>query len=267
MVKRILTIGGSDPFAGGGIQTDLKTFENHQLFGLSALTSIGILDASGEFILQGIAPELLERQLASIQQMSSLDGIKIGLLHSVENVKIVGEFLKSKMNMPIVLDPVLAFKETRSTGNQEYIEALIQHVFPYATIITPNLREAALLSGLEIHTQEQMQQAAERIYALGAESVVIKGGAGFPGQETIELFYNGSQTTCYQKAKLDAVTVNGAGCAFSSAIASNLVDGQELEEALKNSKDYVYQSILNGVPMSDGSGSVWFGNKEGKTIG
>lgn len=268
MVKRILTIGGSDPFAGGGIQTDLKTFENHQLFGLSALTSIGMLDTSGNFLLEGVSPELLERQLASIQQMSSLDGIKIGWLHSVENVRITSEFLKKQTDLPIVLDPVLAFKETQSTGSRQYIEALIQYLFPYAAIVTPNLREAALLSGVEIQTEEQMQQAAEKIYKLGAGSIVIKGGADFPGQEAVELFYNGNEMMRYKKAKLDSTTVNGAGCAFSSAIAANLVYGRSLQEALINSKDYVYHSIINGVRMADGSGSVWHGSAEGgPTIG
>ena len=116
-MKRILTIGGSDPFAGGGIQTDLKTFEDFGLFGLSALTSIGVLDTNGRFILESIPSELLERQLASIDQMTSLDGIKIGLLNSSEAIMVVRDFIKAKQNIPIILDPVLAFKETETVIN------------------------------------------------------------------------------------------------------------------------------------------------------
>ncbi len=146
-MKRILTIGGSDPFAGGGIQTDLKTFEDFGLFGLSALTSIGVLDTNGRFILESIPSELLERQLASIDQMTSLDGIKIGLLNSSEAIMVVRDFIKAKQNIPIILDPVLAFKETETVINQLYISQLIEELFPLVTMITPNLAEAALLSG------------------------------------------------------------------------------------------------------------------------
>ncbi len=146
-MKRILTIGGSDPFAGGGIQTDLKTFEDFGLFGLSALTSIGVLDTNGQFILESIPSELLERQLASIDQMTTLDGIKIGLLNSSEAIMVVRDFIKAKQNIPIILDPVLAFKETETVINQLYISQLIEELFPLVTMITPNLAEAALLSG------------------------------------------------------------------------------------------------------------------------
>ncbi len=146
-MKRILTIGGSDPFAGGGIQTDLKTFEDFGLFGLSALTSIGVLDTNGRFILESIPSELFERQLASIDQMTTLDGIKIGLLNSSEAIMVVRDFIKAKQNIPIILDPVLAFKETESVINQLYISQLIEELFPLVTMITPNLAEAALLSG------------------------------------------------------------------------------------------------------------------------
>ncbi len=146
-MKRILTIGGSDPFAGGGIQTDLKTFEDFGLFGLSALTSIGVLDTNGRFIPESIPSELFERQLASIDQMTTLDGIKIGLLNSSEAIMVVRDFIKAKQNIPIILDPVLAFKETESVINQLYISQLIEELFPLVTMITPNLAEAALLSG------------------------------------------------------------------------------------------------------------------------
>ncbi len=128
-MKRILTIGGSDPFAGGGIQTDLKTFEDFGLFGPSALTSIGVLDTNGRFILESIPSELLERQLASIDQMTSLDGIKIGLLNSSEAIMVVRDFIKAKQNIPIILDPVLAFKETETVINQWYISAAHRRTF------------------------------------------------------------------------------------------------------------------------------------------
>ena len=111
------------------------------------MTSIGVLDTNGRFILESIPSELLERQLASIDQMTSLDGIKIGLLNSSEAIMVVRDFIKAKQNIPIILDPVLAFKETETVINQWYISQLIEELFPLVTMITPNLAEAALLSG------------------------------------------------------------------------------------------------------------------------
>ena len=108
-MRKILTIGGSDPFAGGGIQSDLKTFENFQLFGMSALTCVGMLDENNAFLLENLPAKWLEQQLASIQKMTDLAGIKIGLLHSLEAIMIVRDFLKKHPQIPIVLDPVLAF--------------------------------------------------------------------------------------------------------------------------------------------------------------
>nr|MBC9708992.1 hydroxymethylpyrimidine/phosphomethylpyrimidine kinase [Enterococcus sp.] len=168
-MKRILTIGGSDPFAGGGIQTDLKTFEDFGLFGLSALTSIGVLDTNGRFILESIPSELFERQLASIDQMTTLDGIKIGLLNSSEAIMVVRDFIKAKQNIPIILDPVLAFKETESVINQLYISQLIEELFPLVTMITPNLAEAALLSGQALPSSLiEMIHLAKELTASGA---------------------------------------------------------------------------------------------------
>ena len=127
-MRKILTIGGSDPFAGGGIQSDLKTFENFQLFGMSALTCVGMLDENNAFLLENLPAKWLEQQLASIQKMTDLAGIKIGLLHSLEAIMIVRDFLKKHPQIPIVLDPVLAFKETTSLPCITLISTLSKNI-------------------------------------------------------------------------------------------------------------------------------------------
>ncbi|HBL1545499.1 TPA: hydroxymethylpyrimidine/phosphomethylpyrimidine kinase [Enterococcus faecium] len=259
-MKRILTIGGSDPFAGGGIQTDLKTFENFGLFGLSALTSIGALDINERFMLESISLELLKRQLVSIDKMTSLDGIKIWLLNSSEAIMVVRDFIKTKQNIPIILDPVLAFKETEAVINQLYISQLIEELFPLVTMITPNLAEAALLSGQALPSSlTEMIHLAKELTASGTKNIVIKGGTRMAGDEAVDLLYSIDHYEVFSHKKIDTTTVNGAGCAFSSAITANLVLGADFTKAVAESKKFVAHCISNGVLMNDHTGSVWSG--------
>lgn len=255
MTKHILTIGGSDPFSGGGIQTDLKTFENYQLFGLSTLTCIATAEES-KFVIHDVAEEIVASQLATIPQ-DFIDGIKIGLIHNLKSIAVIKTFLENQKNIPIVLDPVLAFKETKSIGEKEYIRALIEELFPLATIITPNLKEAELLTGHEIKTVAEMQTAAEELFLLGPKAVVIKGGNRLVGDTAVDVYFDGKVKKVFSKEKVLAVTTNGAGCSFASGIASGLVLKKNLIESVEVSKQYVHESIATGVKIDATFGSVW----------
>lgn len=261
-MKKILTIGGSDPFAGGGIQSDLKTFENYHHFGMSVLTCVGMLNNEGDFILQNISPEWLKQQLVSINQMVNLDGIKIGLLNSMAAIDVVTEFIKKQIDIPIVLDPVLAFKETDDLAQDTYSKYLVDQLFPLADVVTPNLKEAALLTGKKDSSQvDEIQKMAEEIYSFGSRSVVVKGGAGVFGEDAIDVLYSAAGCENFRLKKKTSALVNGAGCTFSSAITANLANGISLSKSVANSKKYVYQCIINGVMMKDGTGSVWSGGE------
>lgn len=257
MTKTVLTIAGSDTLAGGGLQSDVKTFENYRLFGLTAITCIATMK-NEQFEITDLPTELLKDQLRTIKENLSIDGIKIGLVHQLESLEIVKNFLRT-FDGPIVLDPVMAFKETNRVYSDTYREKLIE-LFPYAAVITPNLKEAEILSQQKISNLTEMEQAAERIIALGAQSVVIKGGERLSGDLASDLFYDGQKFENFSKPKLANVTINGAGCTFASAIAANLVSGKTLIPAISESKEYVYQGIKNGVLLKNGEGNVWFGD-------
>lgn len=257
MTKTILTIAGSDTLAGGGLQADLKTFEDYQLFGLTAITCIAVVK-NNQFEIHDLPVSLLQDQLDTIKQEVDLSAIKLGLIHDVTALSIVQNFLQS-FDGPVVLDPVMAFKETDQVYSQTYRAKLIQ-LFPFATIVTPNLKEAELLSQQKITTLDEMKQAAKIIVDLGAAAVVIKGGERLTGEQASDLFYDGHQFKLLSKPKLAKETINGAGCTFASAIASNLVLGKNLETAIADSKEFVYQSILNGINLKNGEGNVWYGN-------
>lgn len=257
MTQTVLTIAGSDTLAGGGLQSDLKTFENYHLFGLTAITCIAVVK-NNQFEINDLSSTLFREQLTTVSENLDLAGIKIGLVHQLDSLDIVKSFIQD-FEGPIVLDPVMAFKETDQVYGQAYLNKLIE-IFPFVTIVTPNLKEAEILSQQRITNLAEMEQAAQKIIALGASSVVIKGGERLSGELASDLFYDGDQFEFFSKPKLTEVTINGAGCTLASAITANLVLGKELVTAISESKEFVYQGIKNGVRLKNGEGNVWFGD-------
>lgn len=257
MTKTILTIAGSDTLAGGGLQSDLKTFEDYGVFGLTAITCIAVVKSEA-FFIRDLPTELLVEQLNTIKHNYQLAGIKLGLIHNTAAILPIKQFLQ-QFDGPIVLDPVLAFKETDEVYNNDYKKTLVQELFPLAEIVTPNLIEAELLSEQTISDLETMKQAARKIYQLGPKSVVIKGGERLTGDTAFDLFYDGNQFNILAKPKLVEATINGAGCTFASAITANRVLENDLLTAVEKSKTFVYQAIKNGILLKNGEGNVWHG--------
>lgn len=262
MTKTILTIAGSDTLAGGGLQSDLKAFDEYGIFGLTAITCLAVV-RDGNFFIHDVPLEVLSEQLNTIQENYELAGIKLGLIHDPAAIPLIKRFLQS-FKGPIVLDPVLAFKETDETSNNDYKLALIHELFPLATLVTPNLAEAELLSGQTITDLAEMKAAAKKIYQFGPKVVVIKGGDRLAGATAFDLFYDGQRFEVLAKPKLAKRTINGAGCTLASAITANLVLGAELFPAIEKSKAFVYQGIKNGVSLKNGEGNVWHGPKNDK---
>ncbi|MFV0559359.1 MAG: hydroxymethylpyrimidine/phosphomethylpyrimidine kinase [Enterococcus sp.] len=263
MAKQILTIGGSDPFAGGGIQSDLKTFENHHLFGLSALTSIGVQTPGNTFQFFPVEAEVLAQQLASIASEASLAAIKIGYLHTIENIIVVEHFLRQHAHIPVVLDPVFAFKETATQEQADYIEHICTSLFPFADLITPNLIEASLIAQSEtIASISQLNEVAKQIIADYPQNLLIKGGERLDGPTASDFLFlqNQSSPIQFDTPKLSTQTVNGAGCTLSSAIAANLALGNTLVSSVESSKKFVTLCIKTGQKLQT-TGSVWSGGK------
>lgn len=260
MEKRTLIIAGSDPLSGGGLQADIKTFERYNIFSFCSITCLGVIK-NDDFILYDIDSTILSEQLNTIKQATKLDGIKIGLINNIKGIDIVADFIKAYPNIPIVLDPVLAFKETSNQQNQEYTANLINKLFSLASIITPNLKEAQLLSGIEIDNVDDMIKAAHILYNKGAKKVVIKGGERILGNKAYDVYYDGEIVNIFEKDKLATKIVNGAGCTFASALLAGLVNGDNYLEAIEQSKEFVYDSIKYGIVLDDETGNTWIGNK------
>lgn len=261
MIKKTLTIAGSDAGGGAGIQADLKTFQEFGTFGISTITSILTVDpASRKHHIYAIPDDVVGQELQTAFSGGPLDAVKIGLLGSFEMIELIELQLKKEKQENIVVDPVMAVKSRKKLLHPEMLKEMVSRLFPLATVVTPNLAEAAILAQLPvIETKEHMKQAAVNIKHLGPEYVVIKGGSRFPGKKAVDLLYDGIDFIFLEEEKINTKTNHGAGCAFAGAITANLAKGKSMEDTLKLSKDYVAAAIKNGIFLNPYTGYIWHG--------
>ncbi len=259
-MEKVLTISGSDSLSGGGLQADLRTFEEFNIIGENVVTCIVTVEPKTDKVkIDEVSLEMIKNQLDyCLKDSANLKAIKIGMLANIETAKVIASYLKGIKNIPIVLDPVLSLKETGLDSGVQIINFFKDNLMPLATITTPNLKEAELLSGIEnIDSLEKMKKAAKLIHKTGVTYVVIKGGKRMEGPIAYDLFYDGSQYTLLEAKKIRNGYNNGAGCTFASVIASEIAKGYPIEQSVKNAKLFVYDAIENGIPFLPDLGNVY----------
>ena len=255
-VTKVLTIAGSDSLSGGGLQADLRTYKEYKIEGSNVLTCIvTVAPNTDEVTVLGVSLPTLKAQLREcLSKENEIDVIEIA--------KVVANHLKEVKDIPIVLDPVLALKESGLTSSQDIIDFFNTELMPLATITTPNLREAELLSGLVgIDSIEKMEEAARIIHKTGVKNVVVKGGQRLKGETAYDVLFDGTTVTILEEKKLANSYNNGAGCTFASAIASGIATGLTVEESVRKGKAFVFESIEYGIPFLPGLGNVYQGGK------
>ena len=225
----ILAISGNDIFSGGGLHADLATYTTNKQHGFVAVTCLTAMTEHG-FEVIPVDPTTFAQQLNSLKDVP-FSAIKLGLLPNV----------KAHAEIPVVLDPVLVCKESHDVEVSALRDELIKF-FPYVTIITPNLPEAEILTQSKIQSLDDMKEAARKLYELGAANVVVKGGNRLNKEKAIDVFYDGTDFTVIEEPVLEKNNT-GAGCTFASSISSQLVQGKSPLEAVKASKDFVFQAI------------------------
>ena len=245
----VLTIGGSDPTGGAGIQADLKTFQHFGLHGLSVITAVTVQNTRGVISTNPVSAELVAAQLGALAEDVKIDAIKIGMLTTVEVVRVVADFVKD-LHVPTVIDPILA-----STNGVRFLddagsEALKNLLCPLASILTPNIPEASFLSGDSIGSEAEMVQAALRLNEAGAKSVLLKGGHA-AGPEARDLFFDGTEVEWFS-APRSTKQVHGTGCVLSSAIATGLALGMPIRESIIAAKDFITEMIEQASPLGHG---------------
>ncbi|GEB21280.1 PfkB family carbohydrate kinase [Brevibacterium aurantiacum] len=257
MTSKVLTIAGSDVSGGAGLEADLKMFEEYGAFGTAAVTCIVTFDPNDGFshVIEFIDPEVVTRQLESTLAVHKFDAIKSGMLGSVENALVLAQKLKTN-ELPYVFDPVLVCKGAGTMVDLK--DLFVDNLVPLATVITPNLEEAATLAGLEpIDSVEGMVEAAKIIHAQGAKNVVVKGGARLTGEDAIDIVFDGESITTLRSRKVNEKLVNGAGCSFASSIAAGITTGLSIQDAVVSAKEKVAHGIANCLDNATGVASLF----------
>ncbi|MCD8904469.1 bifunctional hydroxymethylpyrimidine kinase/phosphomethylpyrimidine kinase [Staphylococcus chromogenes] len=256
-LKKVLTIAGSDTSAGAGMQADLKTFQEHDTYGVVALAAIVTMDkATWSHDVTPIPFDVFNKQLETVISIGP-DAVKTGMLGTEEVIKRAGEAFTESGAKHFVVDPVMVCKGEDEVLNPGNTDAMIEYLLPKATVVTPNLFEAGQLSGLgTLKSMEDMKKAAEIIHQQGAQHVVIKGGKALDQDKSYDLYYDG-QTFYQLTTDMFQQSYNhGAGCTFAAATTANLANGLTPKDAVINAKAFVASAIKNGWKMNDFVGPV-----------
>ena len=250
-----LTIAGSDSSGGAGIQADLKTMSALGVYGMSVITAVTAQNTCGVTGIQAITPDIVKAQLEAVFSDIACDAVKIGMLFSVDTIAATIDMLDKYAPRHIVLDPVLVSTSGhRLYGDDRLVDALKAGLFPRATLITPNTEEAALLSGIAIHSEPDMYRAGEVLLGMGCRAVLIKGGHLMQQAMNDILFTSGNAPLLFSSEKVDTPNTHGTGCTLSSAIASYLALGKELKTAIALAKQYVHEGLTAGAHVTVGHG-------------
>lgn len=261
-LKKTLTIAGSDTSGGAGMQADLKTFQEHGTYGMVALTVVVTMDPNGwTHSVTPLPTELLQKQIDTALS-TNVDAIKTGMLASEDIIKIASEAIQKSGTDLVVIDPVMVCKGDDEVLNPGNTTAMIEHLLPYATVVTPNLFEAGQLAGTGTpKTIEEMQIAALKIHQLGAKNVVIKGGKALANEKAVDLFFDGKEFKLLATEKVSSTYNHGAGCTFAASVCANLANGLTVEESVIEAKEFVSAAIKHGWALNEYVGPVMHGAK------
>ncbi|MFM2422918.1 MAG: bifunctional hydroxymethylpyrimidine kinase/phosphomethylpyrimidine kinase, partial [Pseudomonadota bacterium] len=238
-----------------GIQADLKTFSALGCYGASAITAITAQNTLGVSAIHDCPPDIVRAQINDVLSDLDVKAIKIGMLSRVETIVAVAECLKAYPHIPVVLDPVMVATSGDALLAPEAERAIVEHLFPLALLITPNLAEAARLTGTPIaETEEDRIAQADQLAQMGAPHILIKGGHGNDA-EAVDLLFRGEEITKFASPRIDTKNTHGTGCTLSSAIAANIAMGLDIIEAVQNAKDYVYGAIEASDRLAVGRGN------------
>lgn len=250
-----LTIAGSDSGGGAGIQADLKTFHQFGLFGTSAITAVTAQNTRGVRAWEAVSPELVAAQLAALAEDLPPAAVKSGMLGSAAVTLAVADAILRHQLPHYVLDPVMVASSGDRLLDADAERVVIERLVPLAELVTPNLDEAAILTGREVRTVEAMERAARALLERGARAALIKGGHR-EGSEVVDVLAAGGTVRRYARPRLAARGSHGTGCTLSAAIAAGLALGASLERAVEDALDFVHRAIAAAPGLGSGHGPL-----------
>ena len=248
-----LIIAGSDSGGGAGIQADIKTCSALGVYATTAITAITAQNTMGVHGIQAVAPDMVKKQVAAILQDFTVDCIKIGMLCNAQIATAVAEVLHD-VNIPIIVDPIMVSTSGHKLLSDDAITTIIDQLFPLTEVITPNIHEAILLSGVDIIGDADIAHAANVLQQQGCRAVLIKGGHLADSEATDHLYLHNKRHYTFSTPYISTQNTHGTGCTLSSAIAAYRALGYDLCRAVKQAKEYVSQAISHGANVQAGHG-------------
>jgi hydroxymethylpyrimidine/phosphomethylpyrimidine kinase len=250
-----LTIAGSDSSGGAGIQADLKTFAALSVYGTSAIAAITAQNTVGVTAVLALEADLVTAQIEAVAGDIEIHATKTGMLATAAIVEAVAAAIAG-LNLPnVVVDPVMVAKSGDRLVDDEGIRTMRVELLPKARVVTPNIPEAEVLSGIRITSSDSAREAARRIEAMGPSAVIVKGGHA-PGDEIIDLLFDGARFYEFRTARIASRHTHGTGCTFASAIAAFLALGRPLPDAAALAQAYVVGAVRHGIDVGRGHGPL-----------
>ena len=253
-MKTALTIAGSDCSGGAGIQADIKTMTMNGVYAMSAITALTAQNTTGVRKIQESTPEFLEQQIDAVFEDILPDAVKIGMVSSSEIVCVIADRLKYHKAKNIVVDPVMVATSGSSLMKTDAVKTLIDVLLPIATLVTPNIPESEVLSGISIENKEDMQTAAKTIGDKYSCAVLLKGGHSI--NDANDLLYANGEFKWFYGKRIDNPNTHGTGCTLSSAIAANLAKGFNVSDSVRKAKEYISDALAAGLDLGQGSGPL-----------
>lgn len=250
----VMTIAGSDSGGGAGIQADLKTFQELKVFGTSAITALTAQNTLGVDGIYPTTPEFVQQQIEAVLKDFDVMAVKTGMLFSSDIIHTVAKTLKNQ-SIQLIVDPVMIAKGGAPLLQNEAVDALKKDLLPMATVLTPNLPEAEVITGIKIVTEADIERAAKEILGLGVQCVVMKGGHSEDKSFATDYVYlNDGTSFQMQTPRIETKNTHGTGCTFSSAITAFLGRGFSLKEAIIEAKKFVQLAIEKDLNIGNGHG-------------
>lgn len=253
-MKTVLTIAGSDCSGGAGIQADLKTMLANGVYGMSAITALTAQNTTGVSGIYNISAEFLEKQLDMIFRDIHPAAVKIGMVSSTELIEVIASKLRQYQACNIVIDPVMVATSGARLMCEDALDTLKEALLPLGTILTPNIPESEILSGMQILTEQDMIKATDLISNQYDCAVLCKGGHRI--NDANDLLFMKDSYQWFQGKRIDNPNTHGTGCTLSSAIASNLAKGYDIEKSVKLAKDYISGALSAMLDLGNGSGPL-----------
>lgn len=254
-MKAILSIAGSDPSGGAGIQADIKTITAHRLYAETAITSLTVQNTLGVYEVEDIKPRIIALQIDAIFEDIVPNAIKVGMVSSPQIIEVIADRLKNYNAKNVVVDPVMVSTSGSRLISEEAIQTLKEKLIPLAQVITPNLPETEVLWGDSIANEGDMEEAGRALLKLGPGAVLVKGGHSATRADDM-LMQKDSQPHWLRGEHIDTPNTHGTGCTLSSAIACNLALGLSLEQAARKAKQYVAGALEHDLHLGKGKGPL-----------